>query len=51
MSDFEELIRILDAYGIEYEAGHYGNDDEEDIWLTIEETDFRFSPKGEAKML
>lgn len=49
MSDFENLIRMLEEFGIDYEAGHYGNDDEADIWVTVEESDLRFSPKGDMK--
>lgn len=49
MSDFQDLIRVLEYFNIPYEAGHYGNDDEEDIWVTIEESDLRFSPEGNIK--
>jgi hypothetical protein len=51
MSDFEYLIDMLEYFGIAYETGHYGGDDKDDIWVTIEESDLRFSPEGDTKML
>ena len=49
MSDFDDLVNMLEEFGIEYEGGHFGNDDEEDMWLTIKESELRFSPEGNLR--
>ena len=51
MSDFDDLVNMLEEFGIEYEGGHFCDDDEENMWLTIKESELRFSPKGELMEL